>query len=125
MVAAFSAIFIPPDHPSCQLIRSHFIGPCWKSILAKNGSWYHLATGVFGFMLSNWYYPPMLTTVGASDLWDDRSRSLCPRDGLLGGVSYISNFSLGHLWTDLRTPTQANNAARRRICPGESVGFGR
>lgn len=44
-----------------------FIGPLLEELLGKERFLvFYLATGVFGFFLSNWYYPPWLVTAGAS-----------------------------------------------------------
>jgi rhomboid protease GluP len=44
-----------------------FIGPLLEELLGKERFLvFYLATGVFGFFLSNWYYPPFLVTAGAS-----------------------------------------------------------
>jgi rhomboid protease GluP len=65
----FSAIFIHSGiiHLAFNSYALIFIGPLLEEYLGKERFLVlYLATGVFGFMLSNWYYPPMLTTVGAS-----------------------------------------------------------
>ena len=64
-----SAIFIHSGiiHLAFNSYALIFIGPLVEEYLGKERFLtLYLATGVFGFMLSNWYYPPMLTTVGAS-----------------------------------------------------------
>ena len=44
-----------------------FIGPLLEELLGKERFLaFYLATGVIGFALSNWYYPPLLVTAGAS-----------------------------------------------------------
>ena len=44
-----------------------FIGPLLEELLGKERFLAaYLATGVIGFVLSNWYYPPWLVTAGAS-----------------------------------------------------------
>jgi rhomboid protease GluP len=65
----FSAIFIHSGiiHLAFNSYALIFIGPLLEEYLGKERFLVlYLATGVFGFVLSNWYYPPMLTTVGAS-----------------------------------------------------------
>jgi len=65
----FSAIFIHSGiiHLAFNSYALIFIGPLLEEYLGKERFLVlYLATGVFGFILSNWYYPPMLTTVGAS-----------------------------------------------------------
>ncbi len=44
-----------------------FIGPLLEELLGKERFLvFYLATGVIGFAISNWYYPPWLVTAGAS-----------------------------------------------------------
>ena len=44
-----------------------FIGPLLEELLGKERFLVsYLATGIIGFALSNWYYPPSLVTAGAS-----------------------------------------------------------
>jgi len=44
-----------------------FIGPLLEELLGKERFFVtYVTTGIFGFILSNWYYPVWLTTAGAS-----------------------------------------------------------
>lgn len=44
-----------------------FIGPLLEELLGKERFLvFYLVTGVVGFAISNWYYPPLLVTAGAS-----------------------------------------------------------
>ena len=65
----FSAIFIHSGivHLAFNSYALIFIGPLLEEYLGRERFLVlYLATGVFGFVLSNWYYPPVLTTVGVS-----------------------------------------------------------
>jgi len=64
-----SAIFLHSGiiHLAFNSYALIFIGPLLEEALGRERFFVvYIATGAFGFMLSNWYYPPMLTTVGAS-----------------------------------------------------------
>ncbi len=64
-----SAIFIHSGiiHLAFNSYALIFIGPLLEEQLGRERFLVlYLTTGIFGFVVSNWYYPPMLTTVGAS-----------------------------------------------------------
>lgn len=64
-----SAIFIHIGiiHLAFNSYALIFIGPLLEELLGKERFLVlYLATGAFGFLLSNWYYSPILTTAGAS-----------------------------------------------------------
>jgi membrane associated rhomboid family serine protease len=64
-----SAIFIHSGiiHLAFNSYALIFIGPLLEEQLGRERFLVlYLTTGIFGFIVSNWYYPPMLTTVGAS-----------------------------------------------------------
>jgi membrane associated rhomboid family serine protease len=64
-----SAIFIHIGiiHLAFNSYALIFIGPLLEELLGKERFLVlYLTTGAFGFLLSNWYYPPILTTAGAS-----------------------------------------------------------
>ena len=65
----FSAIFIHAGmiHLLFNSYALIFIGPLLEEALGRERFLVlYLTTGAFGFLLSNWYYPPILVTVGAS-----------------------------------------------------------
>ena len=65
----FSAIFIHAGiiHLLFNSYALIFIGPLLEESLGKERFLiFYLTTGALGFVLSNWYYPPTLVTVGAS-----------------------------------------------------------
>jgi rhomboid protease GluP len=65
----FSAIFIHIGiiHLAFNSYALVFIGPLVEEQLGQERFLVlYLATGAFGFVLSNWYYPPVLITAGAS-----------------------------------------------------------
>jgi len=64
-----SAIFIHIGiiHLAFNSYALIFIGPLLEELLGKERFLFlYLLTGAFGFVLSNWYYGPWLTTAGAS-----------------------------------------------------------
>jgi len=64
-----SAIFIHIGiiHLAFNSYALIFIGPLLEELLGRERFLVlYLTTGAFGFWLSNWYYPPILTTAGAS-----------------------------------------------------------